>query len=901
MTNYTSIQFHGTFRDYQQHVLDNANRHLQDGKIHIVAAPGSGKTILGLELIRRLGKPALVLSPSVTIRQQWGERFESGFLPVGAAAEDYVSFDLKRPGLITSVTYQALHAASKNLILEEEADDDEKTDEGQGDTTQKTEDFSQFNLLETVKKYGIQTVCLDEAHHLRSEWQKALEAFLEALGNDVKVIALTATPPYDSTLTEWKKYTDLCGEIDEEIFVPQLVAQKTLCPHQDYIYFNYPTTDETQVLSEYKKRARTCTEEMMREGLPMQALQAAGVLEHDKEQEEMILEHVQGFIALLSLAYHSGAALPDKLVRLVSPSKKLPAFRLSFAETAFQFVIDHPEIFGEAISEQFRKRLAQDGLIEKKKVCLKSNSRLNKLLVSSVGKLQSINTIALAESGALGDRLRMLILTDYIKKDLLKQIGTQTPITSMGTVPVFESVRRVCGETANIAMLSGNLVVVPNGILPQLMAIAQEKGMTCTAKALPNTEHSELVVSGSNKNKVGLITEAFQQGLIHILVGTKSLLGEGWDSPCINSLILASFVGSFMLSNQMRGRAIRVDRNDPGKISNIWHLATIEPPLLPGLEDTNQMHSNDFDTVERRFACFLGPAYHENIIESGIERIDILKPPYDKEGIASINQQMLTLAEDRETMASRWQGVLTGLSHPEIVEVNEVPASVQPIGFLFRNVLGEMLFALVLYFYCFGVLPALTSVPDLLTFLLSFVVFIGIGYCMLCGLLRILRHLSPGKTVQTLANCILKTLKEIGQIESADAKVQVMTNDAHSLVYCTLKNATVHEKNIFAHAIGELLSPIDNPRYVLVKQYQVFGITGLLYSQSYACPSVIGSKKEFVEILTRYLKASTGNFVPLYTRNEDGRRLLLKSRKRSYINANDIAVRQKKQVASKWR
>lgn len=51
--NFENIEFHGTFRDYQQRVLDNANKYLKDGKINIVAAPGSGKTILGLELIRR--------------------------------------------------------------------------------------------------------------------------------------------------------------------------------------------------------------------------------------------------------------------------------------------------------------------------------------------------------------------------------------------------------------------------------------------------------------------------------------------------------------------------------------------------------------------------------------------------------------------------------------------------------------------------------------------------------------------------------------------------------------------------------------------------------------------------------------------------------------------------------
>ncbi|MCI0692586.1 hypothetical protein L0337_11355 [candidate division KSB1 bacterium] len=41
---------------------------LNDNHLHIIAAPGSGKTILGLEVVRRLNKPALILSPTLAVR-----------------------------------------------------------------------------------------------------------------------------------------------------------------------------------------------------------------------------------------------------------------------------------------------------------------------------------------------------------------------------------------------------------------------------------------------------------------------------------------------------------------------------------------------------------------------------------------------------------------------------------------------------------------------------------------------------------------------------------------------------------------------------------------------------------------------------------------------------------------
>ena len=46
--NYEGIlEFKGTWRNYQARVLEHADRYMADGKIHIVAAPGSGKNDIG--------------------------------------------------------------------------------------------------------------------------------------------------------------------------------------------------------------------------------------------------------------------------------------------------------------------------------------------------------------------------------------------------------------------------------------------------------------------------------------------------------------------------------------------------------------------------------------------------------------------------------------------------------------------------------------------------------------------------------------------------------------------------------------------------------------------------------------------------------------------------------------
>ena len=110
--NYEGIlEFKGTWRRYQARVLEHADRYMADGKIHIVAAPGSGKTTLGIELIRRMNGKALILAPSITIREQWIARIEEAFLCEGVQGEDFLSQNLKQPKAITVATYQALHSA----------------------------------------------------------------------------------------------------------------------------------------------------------------------------------------------------------------------------------------------------------------------------------------------------------------------------------------------------------------------------------------------------------------------------------------------------------------------------------------------------------------------------------------------------------------------------------------------------------------------------------------------------------------------------------------------------------------------------------------------------------------------------------------------------------------------
>src|SRR5882724_11323976 len=67
------LGFRGRWRRYQELALAAFERDLAAGRwrTHIVAPPGSGKTLLGVEMVRRLGRPALVLVPNTAVQAQW--------------------------------------------------------------------------------------------------------------------------------------------------------------------------------------------------------------------------------------------------------------------------------------------------------------------------------------------------------------------------------------------------------------------------------------------------------------------------------------------------------------------------------------------------------------------------------------------------------------------------------------------------------------------------------------------------------------------------------------------------------------------------------------------------------------------------------------------------------------
>lgn len=885
--NYEGVlKFKGTWRSYQARVLENVGRYLADGKIHIVAAPGSGKTTLGIELIRRMNGNVLILAPSITIREQWVARIKEAFLCDGCKGEDYLSQDLKNPKAITVATYQALHSAMTRF------QGTEKDGEEDAATTVEV-DYAGFDLVGTMQKADIKILCLDECHHLRSEWWKALEEFKSKF-NNIKTISLTATPPYDSTPAMWTRYMNMCGEIDEEITIPELVKEGSLCPHQDYVYFNYPTKAEEQEVHKFTERSQAMMQTLMRDDQLLSYIRMHRGLS-GQSSDDLLLDDPAYLSSILIYLQSRNVPFPSRLQRLLG-AKHLPNMSTEWMECLLQgFLYDDADSYmcDKTYREMLIDQLKAQGLIEKRKVVMTKSAAIEKLLTNSLGKCNSIRDIVFHEYQTTGDALRLLVLTDYIRKEYEKSLGNEeSDVNALGVLPFFEMLRRENakkGGHVRFGVLCGTIVIIPAEAREALEREVADCGKVTFSKVgnLEESDYLKVTAVGDAHFLTGAVTNIFAQGAMQVLIGTKSLLGEGWDSPCINSLVLASFVGSFMLSNQMRGRAIRVWREEPDKTSNIWHLVCLKPwnEVQKNPEDGI---SEDYTLLERRMEHFLGLHYTEDTIENGMDRMPIVKPPFNKMNVDSINKKMLAMSGQRASLKERWDRSLAVYDKMDVVDEDEV-ADKFVTSVVFWDAIRTMILAGIAMLA--GVILAAGIAKATKSPMLSAIGLVLIVCGIAAGMIRFPKAFmlgSPLRRLKVFGNGIRKALEIQNLMEEPHSKV-VTENAGPDIHTVYLSGGSGRDKALFAQCINEFFAAIDNQRYLLVKAKGHRGLDGF-----YAVPECFAKRKEDAQNFAQCMKPYIGNYELVYTRNESGRALLLEGRVRALANREERCISRKK-------
>jgi hypothetical protein len=361
------------------------------------------------------------------------------------------------------------------------------------------------------------------------------------------------------------------------------------------------------------------------------------------------------------------------------------------------------------------------------------------------------------------------------------------------------------------------------------------------------------------------------------------LLGEGWDAPVVNSLVLASAVGSFMLTNQMRGRAIRIDRSNPQKASSIWHLVAVD-------RESDYAGWSDVADLQARFETFVGLSEKRNHIESGFERLDAkaLKPQTalpNQSPVAANNKQMLKRLSAIHTLGERWQQALAVDESARVIPSLRSPSVPQIRHYHIRHTLKYLLFQLTGTVLA-GIFLALQLRPHSAGALFLVLALAVVGAMLyklpktIAALRILLKHLPPEGSLKQIACALAEALCQAGMIKTSFRQLKINITDAgDGSYYAALNGGTFYESSLFADALAEVLGPIDNPRYLVVREGRLFGMQRDDY---HAVPLRFAVKKELAQVFYAAWSKYVGPTELIYTRSQQGRRLLVKARMKAF-------------------
>ncbi|WP_374330288.1 DEAD/DEAH box helicase family protein [Soonwooa sp.] len=872
------ISFKYPWRDYQQRLLENFKTYLQDNQIHIIAPPGSGKTVLGIEMLLRINKPTLILAPTNTIKNQWLDRFLTLFLDL-KEKPDWISLDVNKPAFLTIDTYQALNAVEK--------------------------DPKRFDVLvKNLKGIKFSCLVLDEAHHLKKEWYRSLAQLQSHF--EIVNISLTATPPYDSSYAEWQNYITLNGSVDAEISVPELVKEKSLCAHQDFVYYNFPSRTEYESIEKIKEKSNKTYLDFINDNTLYELLTNLSIVKSPQENEQKIFQDFSFYSAVIIFLKFKNFRFPPEHFEVIGATVDsipdlTPAW-LSLLLTKLLLTSDYENYVNEKQKKQWIQNLRNAGVLGEQTISFRINNEVESLLAQSINKLESIIAIAELEFSSLKENLRLVILTDYIRKEFISQsFENNIVLNRIGVFSIFESLRRKNLDGFTMAVLTGSLVVLPRSVEEAFYKKCAAQNILNLKLEKLSYDESFLLVNVSNnfQNKlVSIVTELFEEGHFQAIIGTKALLGEGWDAPCINSIILASFVGSFVLSNQMRGRALRLPTNNLTKTSNIWHLISVNP-----LGDNG---GSDITTMQRRFKAFVGVDYNKDLISNSFYRLNHLENSFNISQIERTNQATKMLAIQRHSLLEKWEHAISN-GH-QMIDEYAIPEEVFKVKktkrFYFDKSVRNVFAILTLGIMSFSwqgievMLKNFLGSQNLGSILHLGWIFTVIGALMFAKpLYKSVRlwylYKEPIGFFSKICEVVFEQLREEKMLTSKDANL--VTETKNGQVSCYLENANSNENSIFFSAINEVFSAIDSPKYFIKTEDKLW--KGRMVHNYFNVPQVFSKTKNQAQKFSTLWETQIGANTLYLSWNLEGRKELVKARFNSYFNQFE----NQSQVITEWK
>ncbi len=1024
----TALKFRHEFRSHQKLILERFEEERKRTpagetlRYHVVAPPGAGKTIVGLELAIRLGKPTLIVCPNTAIQGQWIDKLDM-FAPDGnpETAALLATTDGMAPKWLNVLTYQILSIpedAGESMVeiaegiwvetlLDSQAIEEEearariarmkesnpaayrkemarftkKLRDGKLEelVSPKTGDPVQSGmslqsdalrqpgasrqsgmspnpvepqipqeerflailhpntraLLRGLKAAGVKTVIFDECHHLQTWWAQVMKHLMNWMEVE-NIIGLTATPPYDEQADVLENYIGLLGPIDFEIPTPAVVKDGMLAPYQDLLYMCRPQEAEWAFLQNCHGKFRELLVRFAQPDCDFSRFMQERILTRkmadgsQREWKKLFTARKEFSIAGVKYLHSAGIRIPPDIA--VTPAMTghptLEEWTLLVEDYALNRLKLSSETDHAALYHEIRDALYALGFILTEKGIRSYISPLDRVLAYSHSKLTAVRDILSSEMRTMGDSLRAAIVTDFEFSNALslKQLDQVLDAECGGALSVMKMIVSDPGlDTLNPVMVTGKSLLCDDDIAEaykeRFEEWAKTGGQDITLTLHPSEDGKYVSIEGNGRDwntrsAILFTTSLLEEGLTRCIIGTRGLLGEGWDSVSLNTLIDLSVATTYASVNQLRGRSIRKQEKTPRKLANNWDVVCYAPELEKGV--------NDALRLAKKHNQFYGICA-DGRISKGTAHLDArlaLKDRLATEETNTLNADMLKRSGMRDPMYDLWKvgepfrnveqeclefrmeqgGVVGDLGHPS-AELAHLQASA--MGSAFRGGAGAlgMLAALV----AVGISLPVAAIAGAASALFLYSSGKGAGKAAAFGRAEVAR-VNPQAFARKVALAVFRSLKETGLLPATVNERQITLSSAEDGSVRLFLDGTPEEAALFSKCLDEVLSPIADQRYA-VPRFETpvpegKGTIGFLRAALHPGPPVLagyhpvpaelGLNKERAAVFQKHWNQHVSRGEMVYLKSAEGLAVMEK-----YGLSDPLGVQ--KHVAAIWR
>lgn len=712
------FKFKMEFRKHQKIVFEKFDQVMKTSqnkafKFHVVSPPGSGKTIMGIEMGLRLGNPILVVCPNTAIAGQWMDKFKLFITDEDTELKNIINTEPDNIGLINIFTYQMLSVPDNGDDSFERISENawaESISEAQGipheealfriNSMKKTNleayktEISKFSrklrksmlndpnfsieeilhpntlkIIEKLKEKGIYTVIFDECHHLQNYWALVMKEIIKKL-TATCVIGLTATPPIDEDREKIECYTALLGEIDYYIPLPAVVKEGLLSPYQDLVYFCTPEKAELEYIENCHEKFKTLTELFNKSDSDFyfwiyDRIIKRKLISGETQDWTRFINSRPGFAAAgVKFLLKNNCKIPWDITITEDMYEQLDFndWLVLIEDYSLNLLKLSNKEEDKALYDSIRDALKSLGYVLSEKGIRSNSSPLDRILAYSKSKTEAVKEILKTELKFMGDKIRTAIITDFEISNALtvKKAASLMDEECGGAVAVMKAL--VSDSSTDIldpVMITAKRLVVDDDLAEKFvnsgLKWAKDNNLKINLELSKDEFAGFISVIGSgpdwgSRTSVMMTTSLFEQGITKCIIGTRGLLSEGWDSLNLNTLIDLTVVTTYASVNQLKGRSLRKNPTDLHKLANNWDVICIAPKLEKGY--------NDLERLYRKHEQYYGIC-DDGQIQKGI---DHLEPSIERQNglldlddLKLINRKMLEMSQKRDYIYNMWR------------------------------------------------------------------------------------------------------------------------------------------------------------------------------------------------------------------------------------------------------